>query len=279
MANYTQVDTRFGAVGKQGVLMVGRPTATRLGFLLFNSEGEESNDPTLPAAGTGVWLNSSGALMARTLIIGGTFIGPATPTDGFCIGDGVNMGGGNVSLADYAHVVNLTTYGLAPAKGEPAVDTSLNTITLAAKEHDKPGLLVLAGPSTRYAYLWVDSTGDLRINGTKPADQDADGMVVGAQDSVTDYGATIFATTNADGLDDTDNVELTVLGDTDNINITAVVCKIQREVSAVVFETYDAGGVLHRYFVWSFGGLPDLRIVEDTPSDVIADGVLVSAQS
>lgn len=50
---------------------------------------------------------------------------------------------------------------------------------------DKPGLLALdsvadTGVVTTY-YLWVDSTGDLRILNAVPTDQDADGDVVGGQ--------------------------------------------------------------------------------------------------
>lgn len=51
---------------------------------------------------------------------------------------------------------------------------------------DKPSLLVLyavadtTGVKTPY-YLWVDSTGDLRIHTAVPTNQDSDGTVVGAQ--------------------------------------------------------------------------------------------------
>lgn len=50
---------------------------------------------------------------------------------------------------------------------------------------DKPGVLMLdavsdAGVVTTH-YLWVDSTGDLRIHNAYPANQDGDGSVVGGQ--------------------------------------------------------------------------------------------------
>jgi len=51
--------------------------------------------------------------------------------------------------------------------------------------HDKPGLLALrstdSGSTTTTYYLWVDSTGDLRIHNAVPTDQDANGTVVGTQ--------------------------------------------------------------------------------------------------
>lgn len=50
---------------------------------------------------------------------------------------------------------------------------------------DKPGILRLDavaddGTVTPY-YLWVDSTGDLRIHTSIPTNQDSDGTVVGTQ--------------------------------------------------------------------------------------------------
>ena len=50
---------------------------------------------------------------------------------------------------------------------------------------NKPGLLRLdavsdAGVVTPY-YLWIDSTGDLRVGRAIPTDQDGEGTVVGTQ--------------------------------------------------------------------------------------------------
>lgn len=46
---------------------------------------------------------------------------------------------------------------------------------------DDPGYLVLYDHTGADYYIWVDNTGDLRINSSKPADEDSDGTVVGAQ--------------------------------------------------------------------------------------------------
>lgn len=46
---------------------------------------------------------------------------------------------------------------------------------------DDPGCLVLYDHDGTPYYLWVDRTGDLRIHTAAPADEDADGTVVGAQ--------------------------------------------------------------------------------------------------
>lgn len=58
-------------------------------------------------------------------------------------------------------------------------------VTAVSGGHDKPGLLVLqchdASNVLINTYLWVDSTGDLRISPTIPTDQDANGTVVGTQ--------------------------------------------------------------------------------------------------
>ena len=49
---------------------------------------------------------------------------------------------------------------------------------------EKPSIIALdasvAGVRTTY-YLWVDSTGDLRIHTSIPTDEDSDGTVVGDQ--------------------------------------------------------------------------------------------------
>ena len=47
-----------------------------------------------------------------------------------------------------------------------------------------PGMLHLQtynGSSVLDFYLWVDTTGDLRISNAIPSDQDADGSVIGSQ--------------------------------------------------------------------------------------------------
>jgi hypothetical protein len=276
MPTYREEDTRIGVSNKQGVLLIGSDDA--LGFVLFCSEGAESDDPTLPASAAGFWVNSSGALTSRTMIYGATFVGPSDPDQGFVVGDGVNLGGGSESVRSTTRNFNITRVGLAPSRGEPVADVCINTITLSASAHDSPGLLVLSVTQGKYAYFWVDSTGNLRINGVKPADQDADGEIVGSQDSVTDYMATIFATSNLNGLENTDDVQLSVIGGLGRTGVHSNLLLIEREASALVFETYDAGGVMHRYYVWSFGGVPDLRIVENVPTDLTADGVLVSSQ-
>lgn len=46
---------------------------------------------------------------------------------------------------------------------------------------DDPGSLVLYDHDGTPYYLWVDRTGDLRIHTSAPADEDADGVVVGSQ--------------------------------------------------------------------------------------------------
>lgn len=60
-------------------------------------------------------------------------------------------------------------------------------LTVPAALHDTPGLLCLesvaggGGTTPTLYYLWVDSSGKLRVHNAIPTDQDADGTVVGAQ--------------------------------------------------------------------------------------------------
>jgi hypothetical protein len=54
-----------------------------------------------------------------------------------------------------------------------------------AVEHDTPGMIALntydaSGALSTY-YLWVDSTGDLRIGNAIPTNQDTGGAIVGTQ--------------------------------------------------------------------------------------------------
>jgi hypothetical protein len=54
-----------------------------------------------------------------------------------------------------------------------------------AKAHDAPGMLALdtinaSGVLASY-YLWVDSSGDLRIASAIPTNQDSSGAIVGTQ--------------------------------------------------------------------------------------------------
>jgi hypothetical protein len=44
-----------------------------------------------------------------------------------------------------------------------------------------PGFLKLLTAANVEYWLWVDSTGDLRIHTAEPADPDADGTIVGTQ--------------------------------------------------------------------------------------------------
>lgn len=50
-------------------------------------------------------------------------------------------------------------------------------------DSSEPGFVVLQTAADVQYYLWVDSTGDLRISAanTKPTSYDADGTVVGTQ--------------------------------------------------------------------------------------------------
>jgi len=84
--------------------------------------------------------------------------------------------------------MGLTEFGPAGSqttKDADGVATQGGVGCLAKAAADKPGLLRMdavsdAGAITTY-YLWVDSTGDLRINSGIPTDQDSDGTVVGTQ--------------------------------------------------------------------------------------------------
>ena len=68
--------------------------------------------------------------------------------------------------------------------GEGDSQTILVVNTVA--EEEKPSIISLyatadtTGTKTPY-YLWVDSTGDLRIHTSVPTNQNGDGTVVGAQ--------------------------------------------------------------------------------------------------
>ena len=79
------------------------------------------------------------------------------------------------------------------AKFNP-VTTDSTTLGSGNKQHvlyvqseetaEKPSIIALdasaAGVRTTY-YLWIDSTGDLRIHTALPTDEDSDGTVVGDQ--------------------------------------------------------------------------------------------------
>jgi hypothetical protein len=64
-----------------------------------------------------------------------------------------------------------------------AADTAANSLTVFDGGAEKPGMLVLySGEATGVPYyLWVDSSGDLRIHTAAPTDEDMDGTVVGSQ--------------------------------------------------------------------------------------------------
>jgi hypothetical protein len=79
----------------------------------------------------------------------------------------------------------------APAREDGKTNTGSRRVQgqLHVETHevpDQPSLLVLdavadtTGAVTSY-YLWVDSSGDLRIDDVKPTDQDGDGAIVGGQ--------------------------------------------------------------------------------------------------
>lgn len=46
---------------------------------------------------------------------------------------------------------------------------------------DDPGLLVFYDAGGTARYVWVDTTGDLRVHTAAPTNEDGDGTVVGAQ--------------------------------------------------------------------------------------------------
>jgi hypothetical protein len=46
---------------------------------------------------------------------------------------------------------------------------------------DDPGLLVFYDAGGTARYVWVDTTGDLRVHNAAPTNEDNDGTVVGAQ--------------------------------------------------------------------------------------------------
>ena len=60
-------------------------------------------------------------------------------------------------------------------------DTSGNQVHIFDGGADDPGLLVLYDAGGSAHYLWVDTTGDLRVHTAAPTDEDADGTVVGSQ--------------------------------------------------------------------------------------------------
>lgn len=83
--------------------------------------------------------------------------------------------GGMASALNHIHVsANRLDVG-------DAADTVQNVLHIFDGGTQKPGIITLYDHAGVPHYIWVDNTGDLRIHTALPADEDADGTIVGTQ--------------------------------------------------------------------------------------------------